>query len=676
MRRDKQDKIVTEAKKRFKRARDYEADFRRLFVDDLKFANADSDNGWQWPDALRKSRDFDSRPCLTINKTRQHVLQIVNDAKENKPSVTIHPVSSEATYETAEILEGCIRHIEYNSNAQVAYDTATEHQVSGGIGYWRVVTDYANDESFDQEIFIRRIKDALCVILDPDIKEADGSDARYGFVFTDMSHDEFKLKYPDHEDLLATSPLGDGDDWLSKDNVRVCEYYRREVTKDKLYVLPMPDGSYQMQRASQMSDEMREIVKADRSIQSRPIDTVKVRWYLIAGSEVLEDRDWPGKYIPIVRVVGEETIIEGKLDRKGHVRALKDPQRMYNYWSSSAVEFVALQGKQPYIAPIEAIEGFEKYWETANQENYSYLPYNALDENGQPIERPVRQQPPIMAQGYLNGMQNAAEEMRMVSGQYDPSLGANPQDQSGVALQAQQRRGDRATYHYIDNLSRAIRFTGKILIDLIPKVYDTPRVLRILGQDGSEDQVQLDPNAQQSYQERQVEAGKVQKIFNPSLGLYDVVSDTGPSYQTQRQAAFQSISQIIAQQPEALKIVGDLLFKAADFPMADEIAERLSRMVPAQLKQDGPPPEVMQAQQQIQQMQQQMAAMQKALHDKQQDYALRAAKDQSDGALDEYRAETDRMKVLGPAFDPAQLESLVRQLVSEAMQGMPTQAMQ
>lgn len=643
---DKKDEIVREAHERFKRCLDFEGKFRELFLDDLRFCNADSDNGYQWPNDLRKNREIDARPCLTINKTRQHVLLITNEAKQNKPSVKVQATGGNATYESAQVFEGVVRHIEYISDAQSAYDTALDHQVQGGVGYWRVVTDYAGSDSFDQEIFIRRVRDPMCVLIDPDAKEADGSDAKFGFVFDDLTLDEFKRRYPGEKDVINSAPFGSGRDWLGKDHVRVAEYYRCEYVKDELIALPMPDGmggvAIQMVKASETPAEILKEIKGDKTIQRRQLQTKKWKWYLIAADRIVDEKEWPGEWLPIVKVVGEELLIEGQLERKGHVRNLKDPQRMYNYWTSAGTEQVALQNKSPYLAAAEAIEGFENYWENANTVNYSYLPYNGIDEQGAQIAPPSRQDPPMMAPAFLQGMQIAAEEMKMVSGQYDPSQGDNPLDQSGVALRLQQRKGDGATYHFTDNLAKAVRYTGKILIDLIPKIYDTPRVIRILAEDGTDEQVSIDPDMQQPMQERQGPDETVQRIFNPAVGQYDVIADTGPSYATRRDEAFEAMTLMMAQDPTFKTVAGDLYFRAASFPMAEELAERFARTIPPEIKGEAPPPELVQAQQAAQQMQEQLTQAMQALADAQSDADNKA----NANAINGYKAVTERLDKL------------------------------
>lgn len=642
------DRVVAEAQRRFQQCEEWESRARKLFVEDIKFDAADSDNGYQWPNDIRRYRDLDERPCLTINKTRQHNLQIINDAKQNKPSCKVRPVGNGATYEAAQVFEGIFRHIEYISNAQVAYDTATGFQVRGGIGYWRVVTDYLGNDNFDQEIFIRRIKDPTSVYLDPDINEVDGSDARFGFIFDDMPLDEFYSAYPEYRHLSAKTALGNSEGWLDKDHIRVAEYYRRTENEDQLVSFTDPrTGQPQLLKRGQIPDEIFDYVIDNPSSKSRAVKTWKVEWFLIIGEEIAEKRDWAGEYIPIVRVIGEETIIEGNLDRKGHTRAMRDPQRMYNYWSSSAVEHVALQSKTPYIADARAIENLETYWETANTTNHSVLPFNGVDDDGQPIAAPQRAQPPVMAMAYVQGMQIAQNEMSMASGQYESTFGEKSNETSGVAIEQRQRRGDNATYHFIDNLAIGIRFTGKILLDLIPKIYDTPRILRIIGEDGEESHVQLDPQAQAAYQETQQAhmqemTAQVNAIFNPNCGRYDVEADIGPAYATRRQEAFAAITQIMKEAPGTVPIIGDLLFKAADFPMAEEIAERLERMVPAQAKGEGINPAVSQLQQQLQHMQGLLANMTQELGEER--LRLKAKDTQKD--IDMYDSVTKRMSVL------------------------------
>jgi hypothetical protein len=673
------EKIITEAKDDFKRCEEWESQFQPRFIDDVKFANADSDNMWMWDDQVSQSRVETDKPCLTINRTRQHNLQIINDAKQNKPGVNIRAVGGEATYDAAQVFEGIVRHIEYQSNAETVYDRATTFQVQGGIGYWRVVTDYVSDDSFDQEIYLRPIKDMLSVYLDPDINQPDGSDARFGFIFEDMPKKVFDAEYPDHAQEVGSAPLGNAsaNTWLSKEHVRVAEYYRRDQKKDRLcsFIVPMPfaeAGQQIIVRRSQMTPDQKaiyELVEDEDTTVTREIVTDEITWYKIAGNKIIDRRCWLGKYIPIVRVIGEETIIEGKMDRKGHTRAMKDPNRMYNYWTSEATAQVAFQTQSPYVGPAEAIEGRQTEWSDANVKAAAVLTYNQFSEDGQKLDRPQREQPPQMASAYVQGMQICENQMMMASGQYQSQFGQNENATSGKAINERQRQGDNATYHFIDNLAVAIRFTGKILIDLVPKVYDTERVIRILAKDGTESQIRIKPDAKDAYQAMQPPADQGQDktkqaiaaIFNPTVGQYEVESDIGPGYATRRQEGFNAMTQIASQNPNFMGIAGDLLFKSADFPMADELAERWSRVVPPAISGKTPPPEVQQAQQQIQQLQDTIVALNKKLEDKQEDISIRG-----------YEATSKRLSALGnsgPAITPDQIQTAVQHVLLQMLSG-------
>jgi hypothetical protein len=681
------DDITTEAHTRFTRCMAWESVARENGLADTRFANGDAYNLAQWDQGVRVSRG--DRPCLTQNKTRQHNLHIVNDARQHKAAIKVTPTGGGATFEAAQVFSGVIRRIEYQSKAIDAYSTAIYHQVESGIGYVRVITDYADDDSFDQEIFIRRVKDPRTVFLDPDAQEYDKSDMRFAFVFTDTPRKEFEAKYPDADSDDGPS-LDYSNDWDSKEHVREAEYWRRSETADTLHLLA--DG--RTVRESALPPGAKAILHI---VKSRDVTQPKIEWFELAGGKIVDRKAWPGKYIPIVPFIGEEIVIDGQMDRKGHTRALIDAQKMYNYWNSAAVEQVALQGKSPYVTPVRAIEGYGSYWNTANTENHPYLPYNDIDDDGRPVAKPERSLPPQMAQAYLQGMKISQDDMMMVSGQYQAEMGAPGNERSGVAIEQRQREGATATYHYIDNQAKGIRQIGRIVLDLIPKIYDVARVIQIMAADGTQSDVHLDPQAAQAHQQVMpgppgqppvpVSAEQAQSaqqdpaspdpwvIFNPSVGRYDVEADVGPQFDTQREEAYNAISQIIQASPDLVHVAGDLLFKSADFPLADELAERLKRGVPPQFL-GGPTPQVLQLQQQVQQVTQHgqsvaQAADLQVAHLKAEIALLQEqAKDKSNRtATDDYRAETDRLEAV-TAADPTVAKVLVRSMLSQLL-GMP-----
>lgn len=692
--------IVKEAKKRFGMCVDWESVARPRGDYDYKFANADAHNLYQWEETIYNGRQAVGKPCLTINKTKTHCLQVINDAKQNKPGVNVRPVGESASFEAAQIFMEVIRHIEYISNAESAYDNATMFQVQRGIGYWRITTDYIDTKSFDQEIYIKPIKDPCSVYLDPDITQADGSDARFGFVFEDIPRDLFNEKYPEHKDEIgwgASFDVFDGNNqWLTRENVRVAEYYRKTQKKDKLVNFIDP-RTKQLVNAlySELSPEGKELFKAikdferqkpwqERTYNERNVVTDNVEWFKIAGNSIIERGPWLGKYIPIVRVVGEETIIDGVWDVKGLTRTLLDPQRMYNFNSSAEVEFIAVQTKSPYIAPAEAIEGHDEEWANLNTRNPALLTYNQWSEDGKELRKPEREKPPQPSPGHVQGLQIAQNEMMMATGQYQAQMGENENAKSGVAINARQRQGDRATYHFIDNQAVAIRFTGKQLIDLIPKIYDTERVIRISASDGSIMNVKIDPNAEQPYQKvENPEGPQMDKrmqmtdiIFNPNVGMYDVMSEVGPSFATRRQEAFNALTQIAAQNKEFMGIAGDILWKVADFPEAQVLAERWRKIIPKNITGDAMDPAIEQAMQQAADKIEQLLAIitkqTQELADKDKDADIKAYSEETkrkvaaaDANRKDYEAETDRLLKLGNSENLGpEIKPVIKQLIA------------
>lgn len=575
---------LNDAKKRFKQAVDASTENRNRQLDDIRFAAASPDNPWQWPAEVLRLRvggnGEPARPTLTINKLPQHIRLVTNEQRQNRPSVKVLPVDDKSDVKVAEVLNGIIRHIEANSDADVAYDTAGESQVTIGEGYWRILTDYCDEKSFEQDIYIAPIKNSFSVYMDPDglRKDSTGRFIEWCFITDKIHKDGFKKQFPKAQNT-DWDELGKGDEhsgWMDDDYVVIAEYFCYKDIKTKL--VQWADGSVTE------GDEMPQNA-ALQPIDSRETTTRKVMWSKMTGLEVLEEREWAGKYIPVVRVVGNEYEVDGKSVISGVVRNAKDAQRMFNYWVSQEAELLALAPKAPFMAPIEAIEGFEKHYESANYANRPYIPFNAFNDEGNPIPRPERAVPPMPSPGILQAKMGAADDLQATMGQYNPSLGAEAKEKSGKAIVARQRQADVGTFHYMDNLARSIRQTGRIVIDLIPKIYDTRRVARILGEDGEPDHAVLDPNSPQPYVKQEGPSG-IEEIFNPTMGQYDVRVTVGPSYTTKRQEAAEFMADVLQGNPQLMQMMGDLYFGMLDVPGADEIAKRLKKAVPPNLVDD------------------------------------------------------------------------------------------
>ncbi len=655
---DSFDAIHKEALKRWKIAEDYEASFRRISEDDLKFVHGDSNNHYQWPTLITNERELSGRPYLTINKTKQHCNLIINDCKQNKVSIRIHPTGDKSTKEAADTFESLIRHIEYESNAASAYDKAIEDQVYIGLGIVKIETDYIDSDSFDQDIFIKRCPNPYAFYFDPNSKLADKSDMAFAFEFENITKEKFDRDYPDFKNDYASDNFDSNkDDWSNKDTIRIANYWRKIVEKDTLIVFDDELGQQIIIKQSDLDDLQKEYVKSlpKEAIKKREIKQEKVEWYKINGNRIIENGHWAGKYIPIIPFIGEEVVINGKMDRKGHVRSLKDPQRQYNYYTSSAVEAVALQTKTPYIGQADAFEGRNE-WSNANTENRAYLAYNGRDINGNQIPRPERLAPAVMPEAFLKGLSISQQEMMMVSGQYQAQMGEQENAKSGRAIQERQRQGDRANYHFIDNQATAIRQVGRIILDLVPNIYDTARVKTILAENGTQTKINIDPNALQASNKIKDDINEkiVETIFNPKIGKYLIQSDVGPAFATKREDAANAITQIVQSSPSLLPVIGDLLFKSLDFPNSDDIAERLYNMIPPQALKKAPPPELQQAQQQLQHMQQVIQQLNQALKEKDIQIKDRALQNQTNM----YRAETERARALSNMPPEVPLEQI------------------
>lgn len=645
--------IVLEAQERWNKSNSWESDARRNWLEDYKFANADAYNLDQWPNSIRRARDYDDKPVTTTNKVRQHNLEIINQAKKNKAGIKVRPTGNEATMESAQIWEALFRQIEYMSHAANQYDKSFSFMVQAGVGYLRVFTEFEKG-TFNQQARICAIPDPLTVFMDPDAKEIDKSDQNYCMIFEDQDRDEFIKQHPDWAKYANAEALVEGGDWVSSDKVRKCEYFRRVFTKEKLFGITSPeDGSQKLVSEAEFGKEGASIVKdlveqsknSQSGVKMREEEVNTVECHYIIGNHVVQSDEWPGETIPIVPMIGEEVIVDGVLDRKGHTRAMIDPQRMYNFWSATAIEYGANQTKTPWIAPVEAIEGYEVYWNNANRVNNAVLPYKALSDDGTtPIAAPQRIEPPVPAPVAMTGMQVASNEMMMVSGQGANTMDQQGNERTGSAINARLGQSETATFHYIDSENIAVARVGRILMEICPKIYDTQRVQRCLAADGTSFEVMIDPQRKKALEAKiNYETQKIEQIwFNPTVGTYDVQVDSGPNYGTRRQEAVQSLTLLLTQAPQLVNIIGDILLRNSDFDQADEAAARLRRMVPPHALGEGPSVSEQQMARQIQQLQGILqTTMEELFHEK-----IKLKGKDALRQVDSFKALTERLKML------------------------------
>jgi len=575
---------------------DADSSNRAEALQDIKFAAGD-----QWPVEIQNSRNLEARPCLTINKIDSYIRQVTNQQRMQRPRIKVHPVNNLADYKIAQVIEGMTRHIEVNSNADTAYDTAFDYAVRMGWGYWRINTRYTSEDSFDQEIYIDTIDNPFTVYFDPNSILPDGSDAERCLITTVLDKKIFREYHPNADDGANFTQRSTGDDtasWITKEDIRVAEFFHIERERAKLYLLS--DGT------RQFADSERFFERVEAAgltvVDERDSFRKAVKWCKMTALEILEEKTWAGKYIPVVPCYGAQVIVDDKRKKYGLVRFAKDPQRMYNFWRTSMTESVALAPKAKWLLAEGQDEGHENEWAMANIKSSPVLRYKQKDIEGVPAPAPTRLQPEPPPSGIMEAAAAISADLQMVLGIVDPNQLPSG-NISGKALAGQQNQVDLSNFHFYDNMTRSIRHTGKILLDLIPHIYDTARVMRIIGSDGQPDMTEIN---------QKNEVGEV--LNDVTVGEYDVVMDTGPGFQSKRQQAVEAMMPLLTGNEQLFNVAGDLVFRNMDFPGADVIADRLAAMNPmANIDQKSDiPPEVQmrlaQAQKQVQDMQQQLQA--------------------------------------------------------------------
>lgn len=667
---DKSDMLST-MRSRFTMAISAYSESREDELDDLRFMAGSPDNQWQWPADVLATRGsvqgqtINARPCLTINKLPQHVRQVTNQQRQNRPSGKVIPADDNADVAVAEVFDGIIRHIEYMSDADVAYDTACDNQVTYGEGYIRLLTEYAREDSFDQDLRIGRVRNSFSVYMDPTIQDPCGSDAQWCFITEDLLKSEYERMFPDAQPISSIMATGIGDQsmsqWISENTVRIAEYFYLDHQKATLNLYP---GNVTAFKGTPQDAQLKAMF--EKPVRTRVVDRRKVMWVKTNGYEVLDEREWLGKYIPVVRVVGNEFEVDGRLFVSGLVRNAKDAQRMYNYWTSQEAEMLALAPKAPFIGYGGQFEGYELHWKTANTTNWPYLEVNpdVTDGAGNVLPLPQRSQPPMAQTGLIQAKMGAAEDIKSTTGQYNASLGQQGNERSGKAIMARVQEGDTGTYHYVDNLGRAIRHITRQLVDLIPKIYDTERIARIIGVDGEVGMAKINPQQPEAVRAIQDAAGNViEKIYNPTVGVYDVVITTGPSYLTKRQEAVEAMANILQTSPQLWQVAGDLFIKNMDWPGAQEMADRFRKILdPKVLAEDDKSPELQSAQQMIEALTQQLNQTMGVIDN------IQNSMEAQEMQIKAYDAETKRISAVQNAMTPDQIQDIVMGTIAAAIE--------
>ena len=580
--------LLTEARKRFRNAEQFEEDNRVEGLDDLRFKRGGLE---QWPTHIVTKRTREKRPIITVNKLPVYTDRVIGDNRQNRTSIKIRPTGKESSEKTAKIFSGLIRNIEKESDADSIYQWGLQGAADSGRGAWRLVTDYIDDNVFEQEIRIKRIGNPYSVYFDPKYEDPTTKDCRYKFLTELIPKDEYEERYPGltPSDFTTGGLADDQKYWTEGENVRIAEYWVKQPLKKKIYLLSdnrvvdgdkwdsvvdelkekeeivhsTADGSIEPGPATLEGEEEAVLNKVPEIKKSRTIDSHKVVMYLIDGGQVISGpHEWAGKYIPIVPVWGKEINIQGRRYYRGLIRNAKDPQKMYNYERTEEIERVALAKKPRTVMTHEQYENAVGWEEDSPQKVALYTHQPGV---APPIDTP----PPAVSSGNVAQSAIANDEIKATIGMFDASLGARSNETSGRAISTRKNISDVGTFEFHDNLARAIKFTGDILVDLIPKIIDSERAIVVLGEDGSEsfetvNQVIIDEDT-----------GDEVILNDLSLGKYSTVVTVGPSFSSQRAETFQSLIEFAQMVPKVGDIGADLMARNLDFQGSQELADRL-----------------------------------------------------------------------------------------------------
>jgi len=558
--------IHAEAIKNFESVEDREE--RKKAISDMRFAHVD---GAQWDDDASEKRA--NRPRFSVNKVAPAIAQVVGDQRQNRTSIKVRPVSNGADEKIAKVFNGLIRNIESLSKATNSYDAAFDEEVTGGFGGWRVLTEFNDDDIFEQDIKISPINSAASSLYFGPSAEYDKRDAPWAFVITDMSISEFKEKWPNAQASdFSQSNLSNSTcrDWFSNESVRVAEYWKKILVTKEIALLSdhrvidlTEDGS--------VLDELK--AEGITVLKKRKVKSHKVVVYKMNGNEILEDaKPWAGKYIPLIPCFGKIHHIEGKTYVKGMVRDAKDPQKIYNYETSQSVETSSLTPKDPYWLTKEMAAGLEPQFKSFNKKNQPFMFFNPDPKQPGP---PARTGAPSLQQASLAMISQAGSDIEATTGIYAPALGNAPQLLSEKSVQSQSEKGDRGSFIYSDNMQKSIQYTGEILVDLIPRIYDTQRQIRILNIDGTSELVEI--NVNQKVTDEQT--GEDVIVNDLTIGKYDVVTDSGPSFLTKRTESAAQLIDLAANSPVIQELALDLITQNMDINNNEELTKRIRKQM-------------------------------------------------------------------------------------------------
>lgn len=560
--------LVVEVTKKYKQTSTDWATIRQKSNEDQKFFS-----GEQYDAAYaRGQRQKNHQVLIQINRLPNFVQQVENDIRQLSPRLEVHATDELGSDEMAGVIQGIVRHIEAISNADNAYISASGRNgaLVPGFGFMKIETDYANNDTFDQEIYIREVKNPFKILPDFNAVKSDFSDAEYWFEFEDISKEKYKETYP--KSILSAQGVtwsNIGDKAFVKENqIRLVKYWYKDTTPRKLCLYE--DGTTQYEDEGTPQMEVAPNVFAPIPIREfRIVDNHEVKWLVTNGSEILDEGTWHDSEFPFVAVLGNDTFVDGVRDIHGIIRYAKEPQKIFNYMSSQFIRKIAASNKSPWLADINGIpEPMRKYWESSNVDERAILYWDSKNSAFKP-ERGDSTEPAVQA--LLQACTKFENDLKATIGIYDAGVGnqqaGQQADQSGIAIQTLAEQGKNANFHFSHNYVLSMKRLGDLIVRLIPKIYDTPRTIRIIGADNQAELVAIN----QVF----TKAGQHKNYDIANASGYDCVIDMGPSFATKKAQQSESMLRFAAAYPQIMPAIADLIAQDLDWDTSKAIADRI-----------------------------------------------------------------------------------------------------
>ena len=554
-----EDEILSIALDRYEDCNTSASEIYKDALDDIRFGV-----GEQWTSDT--TRDRIDRPCLVENRLAASIHQVVNSHRQNRPMIKVSPKKENGDNEVTDVVNGLLRSIQYHSDSEDAIDWAFDCAVRGGIGWFRICTDYEDEEGFDQQITIEKISNIEDVKIPFHLcHESDFRDMPYAFIESTMSRDDFETRYT-NVDIANWKTDVTQAGWLTDTTVRIAEYFVVEQTEKQIHKLS--DGSSVSEKPNYLEGQ----APGPSVIASRKVIERKIKWYKLTASAILEKGEFPGVFIPLIPIVGEEVLIGGKRKFYSWIHHSKDSQKMLNYWRSATAERIALATKSKWVVASTQIENWENEWNNSNRSNNILLHYDPVTEGGTLVPPPQPVQPAQADMALINAANSAVDSIKATSGMFDASLGNTGPEKSGKAILARQSQSDLGGFHFFDNCAKAMRHAGRIIVDIIPEVIDTERAVKILGEDQQSKIVTVNK-----------QFATDGKLYDLTVGEYDVMVETGPSFLSKQQETASHLRDLSQNDPVLIQSTRDLVMKYLGMP--SEVVERVAKTIPPQLMQ-------------------------------------------------------------------------------------------